>query len=164
MSKNDERRFGRIAALTVVNALIFQEVLAGQKQSKPSIRRVRPIRDVLSSERPLDGFIAEWEFILQKIDYVPIFRLAHEVLAKLPSTPGLERSIRRLAKVALFVTGNKALLRHDLMGRVYHRLLADAKYFGAFYTKIPSATLLLKLTMNPDDWDVEWSNLEELAS
>lgn len=163
MSEEDDRRIGRIAGLTLVNALIFQEVLASQRTALPSVRRVRPIRQILSTQQPVDELIEEWDFILDKIDYIPIFRVAREILKELPSGVGIEQSIRRLAKTALLVTGNRALLRHDLMGRVYHRLLADAKYFGAFYTKIPSATLLLKLTMDPDDWDVDWSDLDQVA-
>lgn len=164
MSKSDDRRIGRIASLTIVNALIFQEVLAGQKTPKAGVRRVRSIRQILATQRPIDEFVSEWTFILDKIDYIPIFRLAREIVERLPNSPGLLRSIERLASTALYITGNRALLRHDLMGRVYHRLLADAKYFGAFYTKIPSATLLLKLTMDPKDWDIDWSNLKDVGS
>ena len=164
MSNTDDQRIGRIAGLTLVNALIFQEVLAGQKSAPPGARRVRPIRQILSSQQPVDELIEEWDFILNDIDYIPIFRIAREILNRLPSGAGVEKSIRRLSKTALLVTGNRALLRHDLMGRVYHRLLADAKYFGAFYTKIPSATLLLKLATNPDDWEIDWSDLEQIAT
>jgi hypothetical protein len=164
MSDSDDRRIGRIAGLTLVNALIFQEVLASQKSTSSGVRRVRPIRQILSSQQPVDELIEEWDFILDEIDYIPIFRIASEILRRLPSSAGVEQSIRRLSKTALLVTSNRALLRHDLMGRVYHRLLADAKYFGAFYTKIPSATLLLKLATNPDDWDVDWSDLEQISS
>ena len=49
------------------------------------------------------------------------------------------------------------------MGRVYHRLLADAKYFGAFYTTVPAATLLLKLTLDAFDTDYDWSNVDKIA-
>ena len=163
MSSSDDRRIGRIAGLTLENALIFQEVLASQKSTSRGVRRVRPLRQILSSQQPVDELIAEWDFILKEIDYIPIFRIASEILRRLPSGVGIESSVRRLSKTALLVTGNRALLRHDLMGRVYHRLLADAKYFGAFYTKIPSATLLLKLATNPDDWEIDWGELNQLG-
>jgi hypothetical protein len=60
------------------------------------------------------------------------------------------------------ITRRRAALRHDLMGRIYHRLLADAKYFGAFYTTVPAAALLLKLTLDPSQGDVDWSNIDEI--
>ena len=161
MSSSD-KRVGRIAALSIVNALIFQEVLASQKVTLVGSRRIRPIREVLSSVDPISELVDEWDYIINHIDYVPIFRLARSVLVKLPNNAGLVTAVRRLSKTALIVTSNRALLRHDLMGRIYHRLLADAKYFGAFYTTIPSATLLLKLTLSPNRWSIDWSSIEEI--
>ncbi|MBI4476794.1 MAG: hypothetical protein HY654_06445, partial [Acidobacteria bacterium] len=38
-----------------------------------------------------------------------------------------------------------------------HRLRADAKYFGACYTTAPAATLLLKLALEPEHWNVDWA-------
>lgn len=163
MTSADNLRIGRIASLTLVNALTFQEILAGQKSTLPGVRRVKPLRMILASAQPVDELLSEWTYVLDNIDYIPIFKVARDILTRLPNSVGVEKSVRRLAKTALFVTGNRALLRHDLMGRIYHRLLADAKYFGAFYTKIPSATLLLKLTMTPSDWAINWSDLEEVG-
>ena len=31
---------------------------------------------------------------------------------------------------------------HDLSGRLFHTLLTDAKFTGAYYTSVPAATLL----------------------
>jgi hypothetical protein len=49
------------------------------------------------------------------------------------------------------------------MGRIFHRLLADGKYYGAFYTKIPSATLLLKLAIESSNWSINWKNPKSIA-
>jgi hypothetical protein len=38
--------------------------------------------------------------------------------------------------------------------------LADAKYFGAFYTTVPAATLLLKLTLDSAQESIDWSDLQ----
>src|SRR5206468_1596908 len=97
---------------------------------------------------------------LDEVDYIPIFSIARDMLASMSSGPRLEQAIRRLAHAALLITAKRAALRHDLMGRVYHRLLADAKYYGAFYTTIPAATLLLKLAVQR--WDFDWSDVRQV--
>src|SRR5437899_11984782 len=53
-------------------------------------------------------------------------------------------------------------LLHDLMGRIYHRLLAEAKYLGTYYTGIPAAALLLKIALRGATAD--WDDMEKLAS
>jgi len=80
-------------------------------------------------------------------------------LVNLSGGPTLDRSLRKMAEISLLITTNRAALRHDLMGRVYHLLLADAKYMGAFYTMVPSATLLLSLALLPKDWSIDWSDI-----
>ena len=57
----------------------------------------------------------------------------------------------------------RAALRHDLMGRVYHRLLADKKYLGTYYTKIPPANLLLKLALDYENFPVAWHDLDQIS-
>lgn len=64
----------------------------------------------------------------------------------------------------LNISSKRAALRHDLMGRIYHRLLADSKYYGAYYTKIPSATLLLKLAISIDNWSVNWDDPNSISN
>jgi hypothetical protein len=50
------------------------------------------------------------------------------------------------------------------MGRVYHRLLAEAKYLGTYYTSVSAATLLLKLALDPDRWPgVGWDSPAEVG-
>ena len=49
------------------------------------------------------------------------------------------------------------------MGRIYHLLLLEAKYLGTYYTSVPAATLLLKLTLDIDRWpNVDWANHDAL--
>lgn len=104
-----------------------------------------------------------WEFITDKIDYVPIFTTATEIVTDLIGVPDSSEALRRLADSALRITSRRAALRHDLMGRIYHRLLADAKYFGAFYTTVPAASLLLKLTFDPNSTEFDWSDLGAIS-
>ncbi len=74
----------------------------------------------------------------------------------------MNRALGRLVDVALRVVAWRAALRHDLAGRIYHQLLEEAKFLGAFFTSIPSATMLLKLALRPDGYALNWSDLGSL--
>lgn len=146
----------KISGLTLVNALVFQEVLADYES------QVQHLRQTLQAHDAISAFADHWEYILTQINYYPIFHVAHQLLLTLPSNPDSEKALRSLAQSALEIVQQRAALRHDLMGRVYHRLLVEAKYLGTYYTSVPAATLLLKLALQPERWNREWSDFVEL--
>jgi N-6 DNA Methylase len=147
----------RIASLTLTNAMIFQQVLAERDA------RVESLSRAVKSPHIAESLLDTWTFIIEKIDYFPIFTTATEIMRDLVGVPDVDGALKRLGDSALRITSRRAALRHDLMGRIYHRLLADAKYFGAFYTTVPAATLLLKLTLDPGNGDVDWGDLDHIA-
>ena len=147
----------RIAGLTVVNAMVFQEMLAEHNS------RVEPLRRTLEQSDVISAFSEHWRYIVEEINYVPIFKVARDVLLSLASTPDVDRAVRELAGGALRIVGERAALRHDLMGRVYHLLLEEAKYLGTYYTSVPAATLLLKLALDRSHWPTDWSDLGKLG-
>src|SRR5712664_2655014 len=155
-SASPDLKVVRIASLTIVNAMIFQQVLAVQD------KRIQPLFRAIERNNVAEALLTDWAAIL-KIDYVPIFTTAREIVRELIGVPDADEALKALGEAALRITGRRAALRHDLMGRIYHRLLADAKYFGAFYTTVPAATLLLKLTLDPSEMKVDWSSLEEIG-
>ncbi|HZR29294.1 MAG TPA: N-6 DNA methylase [Terriglobales bacterium] len=53
-------------------------------------------------------------------------------------------------------------MRHDLMGRIYHWLLHEAKYLGTYYTSVSAATLLLKIIFSLD-WKHDFATPRSLA-
>src|SRR5262245_25133307 len=138
--------------------MIFQQVLAQLD------KRVSPLERATAGEHAAENLISAWTVILDEIDYVPIFTLARSILQELIGNPGLDEALRSLAVAARRITARRAALRHDLMGRIYHRLLADAKYFGAFYTTIPAAALLLKLTLDSSQSSRDWSDIEQIRA
>jgi hypothetical protein len=145
LSIQQRQSVSRISGLVVINALVFQEILA---EHNP---RVRPIQKILNTGHVIPLFSKEWKFVLEKINYYPIFHVAVEILENLTATREITQTIEELAKTAQQIVGYRAALRHDLMGRVYHRLLGKAaKYLGTYYTSIPAATLLLKLALRRD--------------
>jgi len=146
----------RIASLTLVNAMIFQQVLAEQDE------RIKSLNRAVEGKNVAESLFKTWNAILE-IDYVPIFTTAKDIIRELVGVPNADAALKCLAEAALRITGRRAALRHDLMGRIYHRLLGDAKFFGAFYTTVPAATLLLKLTLEPAEFEIDWSRLDEIA-
>jgi len=122
----------RVASLTLVNAMIFQQVLASQDS------RVESLNESIQKKDVAESLFRAWNAILN-IDYVPIFTTANGIMQELVGIPDADNALKALAEAALRITSRRAALRHDLMGRIYHRLLTDAKYFGAFYTTVPAA-------------------------
>ncbi len=148
----------RVAGLVLINAMIFQQVLTFQY---PTIAR---LEDIIAAKYLLDVLPHPWRYILENINYYPIFHLAVELYRQLTLAAwGIPESIRYMAGVAAKIAEQRTALRHDLMGRVYHRLLAEAKYLGTYYTSIPAATLLLKLALRPEGWPVQWSEPERIG-
>lgn len=139
--------------------MIFQQVIANHRDD------VQPLEPAIQSADPCDVLDKAWTYILEEVDYVPIFTLAREVLRALKGTPNVDVALKEMAQAAQRITARRAALRHDLMGRVYHRLLSDRtrKHFGAFYTTIPAATLLLRLALPPDS-GIDWANLEDVGA
>lgn len=146
-----------ISGLVLTNAMIFQEILAD------SDARVLPLHKAESEPDVVGTFSAHWQTVVEDIDYYPIFYVACEVLRNLGSRQDLS-AFQALIDAAKTIVRNRSALRHDLMGRVYHRLLADAKYLGTFYTSIPAATILLRLALYSDDWNTDWADLESIES
>jgi len=60
----------RIAALVLVNAMMFQEVLAQKDE------RIRPLQDFRHESDPVSAFADHWKSILDEINYYPIFNVA----------------------------------------------------------------------------------------
>src|SRR5438094_347428 len=136
--------------------MIFHEILSQVEE------RVRPLRQLLADEDPTGALADQWKMILEEINYHPIFHVAREILLGLPAMPETVQAIGRLGEASLWVTSRRAALRHDLMGRIYHRLLVQAKHLGAYYTSIPAATLLLKLALDDRSAHPDWAKLESL--
>jgi hypothetical protein len=147
----------KVSALVLANAFIFQEQLAG------SDKRVSSLRKLERDEDTVTATAKHWRWIWENIDYIPIFQLGERVLNELPSSANSTIATRALLTEAISICSNQAALRHDLMGRIYHWLLHEAKYLGTYYTSVSAATLLMKLTFAAK-WAQDFSDPAELAS
>ena len=145
----------RIGCLVLFNALAFQDRLSAANDNVPTVEE--------ALQKGIPGLRAAWLAICNDIDYVPVFELAAELLAVLEDGP---EDVRQpvIAPLVKAVDDTRRVEGHDLSGRLFHTLLTDAKFTGAYYTSVPAATLLARLVFH--DWPagVDWSDHEFPAS
>ena len=153
--EKDRAAARRIGCLVLFNALAFQDRLAEANGDVPTVHEslrsgVRGLRDT-------------WLRICDEIDYVPVFELAASILDILIDAPEDSHS-SVIDPLVRAMESTRRLEGHDLSGRLFHTLLTDAKFTGAYYTSVPAATLLTRLVFH--DWPsrVDWSDYEFPAS
>lgn len=156
--KAHERRgtAAKVAALVLANAYIFQEQLAHTDERADTLRKLEKSKDIVTATSK------HWRWIWENINYVPIFQLGEKVLDELPESQHTAIAVRALLREARAICRQQAALRHDLMGRIYHWLLHDAKFLGTYYTSVSAATLLLKLALSLE-WKKDFSAPRQLA-
>ena len=141
----------RIGCLVLFNALAFEDRLSAVNEDVPTVGEmasagVPKLRDA-------------WITICREIDYVPVFELAAEILGILSEAP-IDVQDDAIEPLIAAVRHTHRIEGHDLAGRLFHTLLTDAKFTGAYYTSIPAATVLARLVFEdwPDEFD--WSDHE----
>jgi len=146
----------KVSALVIANALIFQEQLSVTDAGTLSLKKLEGEGDVVEAAR------SHWRWIWENVDYAPIFQLSERVLEELPTSRSTTAAFRRLLREAMDICTRQSALRHDLMGRIYHWLLHEAKHLGTFYTSVSAATLLLKLALGRE-WEIDFGDPSEIA-
>ena len=145
----------RIGCLVLFNALAFHDRLATATGELPTIHE--------TFKEGVAGLRRVWTHVCDNIDYVPVFEVAVDILDALELAP---REYREPPLVPLVkaVDETRLLEGHDLSGRLFHTLLTDAKFSGAYYTSVPAATLLSRLVFH--DWPphIDWRDHEFPAS
>ena len=153
--EKDRAAARRIGCLVVFNALAFQDRLSAANGDVPTVRE--------SLGTGVTGLRDTWLKICDEIDYVPVFELAASILDILIDAPeDLHSPV--IDPLVRAMENTRRLEGHDLSGRLFHTLLTDAKFTGAYYTSVPAATLLSRLVFH--DWPshVDWSDYEFPAS
>ena len=141
----------RIGCLVLFNALAFQDRLAAANEDVPTVSE--------SLGQGIPGLRHAWRDICDNIDYVPVFELAADILAVLGDGPADVQS-PVLGHLVKAMEDTCRLEGHDLSGRLFHTLLTDAKFTGAYYTSVPAATLLARLVFHNWPPGVDWSDHE----
>ena len=102
-----------------------------------------------------------WRGILA-VDYKPVFETGRTALAAIPADPDTGQGIRALAEAVAGISERMSGLRHDLLGRIFHRVLDTARYDGSFYTSTAAAALLATLSLREQGAD--WADPNAIAS
>lgn len=112
------------------------------------------------SADPVGTFADAWDLWLV-IDYKPIFATARNALRGLAQDRAFTAAVQGVARAALRVVRDVVGLRHDLLGRIFHRVLETARYDGSFYTTTAAATLLANLAIRENT--CVWSDRNAIA-
>ena len=153
------------SALIWLNALLFQELLAQNlsPESLPPEHRDKRILPPDSDGDP-DTLMRQWKEILT-INWWPIFHYATEALRSVPTRPAT-LALKELRPVARTIAKRGVIRRHDIAGRIFHRLLNTRKFLATNYTTIPAAVLLAGLAFDPEasPWKaITWNNREAIS-
>ena len=147
-----------MAALVVINAMMFQERLASANPV------YQPVRDMNVDDFAMRArLLREWRRLLE-VDYYPIFKMAADVVNAITNIES-PNFLRICADTADDLLGMGAIGQHDLAGKIFNRLVAERKLLAAFYTRIPSSTLLAGLALPADDsLGIDWADAESIAN
>jgi len=152
MASKDAQKLVSTAGLLLVDALVFHEIIAASHEKVPTLSTLTSAKNL---KKELE---TSWQYIIHNIDYEPVLDIALNILMNIPASPVVDKQLRSLANLAYDIASSKVLLRHDLFGRIYHRLLLGnlVKYYATYYTSIPAARLLARLLINlPSDLDAK---------
>ena len=141
----------QIGCLALFNALAFQERLAAHNADVATVRE--------SWQAGMDGVVGVWQGICDEIDYVPVFEISGQIAEALKDGPD-ELQAGVMEPLLRAVSDTRLLEGHDLSGRLFHTLLTDAKFTGAYYTSVPAATLLARLVFEGWPAGVDWGDHE----
>lgn len=137
------------SALIWLNALLIQELLATNldPNTLPVRHRSKRIPRPERSGSP-SALMAQWEEILE-INWWPIFWFASQALK--PAPPQLAKlALEGLAVAAAKISETGAARKHDIAGRIFHRLLGSRKFLATNYTTVPAAVILAGLAFDPE--------------
>ena len=130
--EQDRAKVLRIGCLALFNALAFHLRLAETHDD---------VADVTEAWREgIPGLFQTWRHICDNIDHSPVFDLAATILDILSDAPA-DWHVLVITPLLGAVDDTRRLEGHELSGRLFHTLLADAKFTGTYCTSIPAATL-----------------------
>ena len=144
----------QMACAILGNALAFHERIAGMREDGEIDSLSQVFRR--NSLNPQDSVLNEWEKILN-INYYPIFAIAEDILIMMPSHVARDVLLQLLPAAQ----GAHLVNAHELIGRVFQRLVSDRKYLATFYTLPVPAALLARIAVAKIQ-GIEWNDKESI--
>jgi len=151
-NREDVHKLVSTAGLLLVDAMVFHEIIAASHKEVPTLSSLMASANL---KKELEN---SWRYVVDNINYEPVLEITLNILMNIPASAVVDRELRSLANLAYDIVSSKVLLRHDLFGRIYHRLLLGnlVKYHATYYTSIPAARLLARLLINlPSDFSAK---------
>ena len=143
------RNGSKRALLVVAGAALFHTQLGHLHSRKPERHGGRWPPSTLdkcrNSGRIRQELIETWKMVLL-VDYKSIFESAITVLETCTG-PAFREGIESMAEWASETADHIGGLRHDILGRIFHKVLDTAKQDGSYYTSTPAAALLATLAI-----------------
>ena len=144
-----------IAGLVVVNAMMFSSALNRRTLAAKNGERIAPY-DGVAPER----LKRHWARVEDGINYVSILAPARRLI----DAGACDEETLSILKQAADRIRPLAERGVDILGRVFHTVLAQAKTYAAFFTGIPGATLMSEIALDPDRWEnVNWRDPESIG-
>lgn len=161
LSVGDYKEIKELIYRKTALALLLSSVFYESTASKHGLDSTRKL---ISTEGSARSALSEAFERILVINYQPVFRVAKEALLKLP--PEMETALRNLTGLVFKIADNRALLRRDFAGKVYHAIVGDLvvrKGFATYFTSVPAAYLVSHLALlTPNDlWkETAWENID----
>ena len=161
----------RMAAMLIVNAFVFQDILATQKgSSRYNIRPVQALRTDLTigpdgreSLLPtVEAVCLQWAKIL-KTDWKPIFGIAKRIVETLPPLEApliLDETIRGARRMLSANLGSV----QDMAGQMFGKMVTDRDLLKAHYTRPEAAALLSELAVRQLDHQRSWDDPDTVTA
>ncbi len=152
----------RMAATIIVNALVFQDTIAGNEGPLKNINGIYKFKEKEGGPSKND-ILDEWAEIL-KVNYWPIFGIARKIVSALPTaiwTSVFEEAFATADRLLSLNLGKNP----DLIGIIFQRLISDRRFLATFYTAPSSAALLNGLVVNDKVLgEKSWADPDALSS
>ncbi len=103
----------------------------------------------INSGDVIENLSDAWNLIVA-LDYRPIFEVARVALLDVFQDEQWKNAVHSVARAAMRIQRDAAGTRHDVLGRIFHRLLDSAKYDGSYYTSTSAAVMLAGLAIRDD--------------
>ena len=145
----------RMAVAIIANAAVFHTRIEGQ-QGITLVGELEGSTGFINTE-----VIRCWRWIIENVNYWPIFKIASDLLSDMPTVKA-NQVLNLLYRTASKLAGMGATSMNDLSGRMFQKLIADRKFLATFYTLPVSATLLAELAASRLQTD--WGNPDAVKS
>ena len=141
------KQTNRMAVAIIANAIVFHTRIEGY-QNIPLLSDLETASG-LTKQNVTQG----WKWIVENVNYWPIFKIASDVLDNMPTLQA-NQILNRLYETANELTQIGATGLNDLSGRMFQKLISDRKFLATFYTLPVSATFLAELAVSrlQTDW------------